>query len=143
MGAPPNGGEISGSKRDLTRQVDFSPPQGRCAAPAGQRGFPTQSDPLLERFIKERVLKYFCEELPEYVIACAGSLLGVALSRGASFPVGKVDFIQVYPVTFSEFIAEAAPDLFSYLDLITFTTCQGEQKVFVSVDKIWCESKGI
>ncbi|MDO9580288.1 MAG: ATP-binding protein [Bacteroidales bacterium] len=63
-------------------------------------------------------LKYFYEELPEYVIACAGSLLGVALSRGASFPVGKVDFIQVYPVTFSEFIAEAAPDLFSYLEQV-------------------------
>jgi len=60
-------------------------------------------------------LKYFCEELPDYVVACAGSLLGVALRRGASFPVGKVDFIQVYPVTFSEFLAEAAPDLFSYL----------------------------
>lgn len=63
-------------------------------------------------------LKYFCEELPEYVVACAGSLLGVALSRGASFPVGKVDFIQVYPVTFSEFLAEAAPDLFSYLEQV-------------------------
>jgi predicted AAA+ superfamily ATPase len=58
-------------------------------------------------------LKYFCEELPAYAIACAGSLLGVALSRGASFPVGKVDFLQVYPVTFSEFLAEAAPELCS------------------------------
>lgn len=61
-------------------------------------------------------LKYFCEELPEYAIASAGSLLGVALSRGASFPVGKVDFIQVYPVTFSEFLAKAAPELFSYIE---------------------------
>ncbi len=60
-------------------------------------------------------LKYFCEELPEYAVATAGSLLGVSLSRGASFPVGKVDFIHVYPVTFSEFLAVAAPDLFSYL----------------------------
>jgi len=63
-------------------------------------------------------LKYFYEELPEYVVTCAGSLLGVALSRGASFPVGKVDFMQVYPVTFSEFLAEAAPDLFSYLEQV-------------------------
>ena len=61
-------------------------------------------------------LKYFCEDAPEYVIACAGSLLGVAMSRGASFPVGKVDFIQVYPVTFSEFLAEADPNLYAYLD---------------------------
>jgi hypothetical protein len=60
-------------------------------------------------------LKYFCEELPEYAVATAGSLLGVSLSRGSSFPVGKVDFIHVYPVTFSEFLAVAAPDLFSYL----------------------------
>jgi len=63
-------------------------------------------------------LKYFCEELPEFAVACAGSLLGVALSRGASFPVGKVDFLQVYPITFSEFLAEASPELFSYLGQI-------------------------
>jgi len=61
-------------------------------------------------------LKYFCEDAPEYVIACAGSLLGVAMSRGASFPVGKVDFMQVYPVTFSEFLAEADSNLHAYLD---------------------------
>ena len=40
-------------------------------------------------------LKYFCEDCPEYAIACAGSLLGVALSRGASFPVGKVEFLGI------------------------------------------------
>jgi predicted AAA+ superfamily ATPase len=61
-------------------------------------------------------LKYFCEELPAYAIACAGSLLGVALSRGASFPVGKVDFLQVYPVTFAEFLSVAAPELFTYIE---------------------------
>ena len=61
-------------------------------------------------------LKYFCEDAPEYVIACAGSLLGVAMSRGASFPVGKVDFMQVFPVTFSEFLAEADSKLYAYLN---------------------------
>ena len=40
-------------------------------------------------------LKYFCEDAPEYYIACAGSLLGVAMSLGASFPVGKVDFLNI------------------------------------------------
>ena len=41
-------------------------------------------------------LKYFCEQAPEYAIVCAGSLLGVALNRqGASFPVGKVDFMHM------------------------------------------------
>ena len=49
-------------------------------------------------------LKYFCEQTPEYAIVCAGSLLGVALNRqGASFPVGKVDFIHMYPISFSEY----------------------------------------
>ncbi|MEI7597627.1 MAG: AAA family ATPase [Bacteroidota bacterium] len=61
-------------------------------------------------------LKYFCEESPEYCIACAGSLLGVALSRGASFPVGKVDFLAIYPVSFSEFLHHADAKLFDFLD---------------------------
>ncbi len=48
-------------------------------------------------------LKYFCEEAKEYHVACAGSLLGIRLSK-TSFPVGKVDFINLYPMTFSEFL---------------------------------------
>jgi hypothetical protein len=63
-------------------------------------------------------LKYFCEEAPEYHVACAGSLLGVAMSKGASFPVGKVDFIRVYPLTFSEFLAASSPELSNYLEQI-------------------------
>lgn len=63
-------------------------------------------------------LKYFCEEAPQYYIACAGSLLGVSLSRGASFPVGKVDFLQIYPITFSEFLSESDPGLFNYINNI-------------------------
>jgi predicted AAA+ superfamily ATPase len=63
-------------------------------------------------------LKYFNEEFPEYVIACAGSLLGVALSRGASFPVGKVEFLQVFPVSFSEFLEAADNQLFNFLESI-------------------------
>ncbi len=49
-------------------------------------------------------LKYFCEDASEYHIAVAGSLLGVTLHRGVSFPVGKVDILQLYPMTFSEFV---------------------------------------
>lgn len=63
-------------------------------------------------------LKYFSEEASEFSIAGAGSLLGVAMSRGASFPVGKVDFIQIHPVTFSEFLQETAPELSVYLGQI-------------------------
>ena len=48
-------------------------------------------------------LKYFCEEANDYHIACAGSLLGIRLSK-TSFPVGKVDFLNLYPMTFSEFL---------------------------------------
>lgn len=63
-------------------------------------------------------LKYFCEQAPEYCITCAGSLLGVAMSRGASFPVGKVDFMQLYPVSFTEFLSSADPQLAAYLNAI-------------------------
>jgi len=63
-------------------------------------------------------LKYFYEEAPEYFIACAGSLLGVAMNRESSFPVGKVEFMHLGPITFSEFLAEADSLLFSYLDKI-------------------------
>lgn len=49
-------------------------------------------------------LKYFCEDAPEYRIACAGSLLGVALASEDSFPVGKVEFLSMYPLTFREFL---------------------------------------
>lgn len=42
-------------------------------------------------------LKYFCEDAPEYAVVAAGSLLGVALSKGNSFPVGKVEFMEVLP----------------------------------------------
>lgn len=49
-------------------------------------------------------LKYFCEEAPEYHIAVAGSLLGILLHPGESFPVGKVDMLQMYPMNFIEFL---------------------------------------
>lgn len=49
-------------------------------------------------------LKYFAEEAPEYPICCAGSLLGVALHQGTSFPVGKVEFLTLQPLSFQEFL---------------------------------------
>ena len=61
-------------------------------------------------------LKYFAEEAPEYRIVAAGSLLGVAMARGASFPVGKVDFLNMQALSFSEFLAVADPALFAYID---------------------------
>ncbi|OJF77168.1 MAG: ATPase [Treponema sp. CETP13] len=49
-------------------------------------------------------LKYFCEEAPQYDIVCAGLLLGIALHKGTSFPVGKVDMLHLYPMSFKEFL---------------------------------------
>lgn len=49
-------------------------------------------------------LKYFSENAPEYHIIAAGSLLGMALHKGTSFPVGKVDFLHLYPLNFHEFL---------------------------------------
>ena len=49
-------------------------------------------------------LKYFYENAPQYHIICAGSLLGIALHEGTSFPVGKVDFLKLYPLSFDEFL---------------------------------------
>src|SRR3984957_9186432 len=63
-------------------------------------------------------LKYFYENAPEYAVASAGSLLGVAMSRGNSFPVGKVDFMHLNPVCFSEFLSAADKKLFDFLESI-------------------------
>lgn len=49
-------------------------------------------------------LKYFCEKAPEYHLAVAGSLLGITLHEGTSFPVGKVDMLYMYPMDFEEFL---------------------------------------
>ena len=49
-------------------------------------------------------LKYFYENAPQYHIVCAGSLLGIALHENTSFPVGKVDFLKLYPLSFKEFL---------------------------------------
>ena len=62
-------------------------------------------------------LKYFCEDAPEYHIIAAGSLLGVAINEGNfSFPVGKVNFLQMFPVSFKEYLRAADAVLFRQLD---------------------------
>ncbi|MEP6795036.1 MAG: AAA family ATPase [Saprospiraceae bacterium] len=52
-------------------------------------------------------LKYFYEQLPQLHIACAGSLLGIALGKQSSFPVGKVEFLDLYPLNFPEYLEAA------------------------------------
>lgn len=64
-------------------------------------------------------MKYFCENAPQYHIACAGSLLGIALAKPSSFPVGKVNFMQVDPMTFTEFLqANGDNNLVHYLEMV-------------------------
>ena len=64
-------------------------------------------------------MKYFCENAPEYHIACAGSLLGIALAKPSSFPVGKVNFMQIDPMTFAEFLtANGDENLVKYMESI-------------------------
>ncbi len=64
-------------------------------------------------------MKYFCELAPEYAVACAGSLLGLAFGHeGFSFPVGKVDHMYMYPVSFSEFLEQKDAGLYRYYQSI-------------------------
>ncbi len=64
-------------------------------------------------------LKYFYEQIPEYHIVCAGSLLGITLSRPLSFPVGKVDFLNLRPMCFYEFVlANGEEMLLEYIEKI-------------------------
>lgn len=62
-----------------------------------------------------KALKYFCEQAPQYHIMAAGSLLGIALHEGTSFPVGKVDFLDLYPMTFREFLLACGQERFVQL----------------------------
>ncbi len=57
-------------------------------------------------------LKYFNETAPEYQIICAGSPLGIALHQGTSFPVGKVEFMDLYPLSFTEFMRAMGKEQF-------------------------------
>jgi len=65
-------------------------------------------------------LKYFCENAPDYHIVSAGSLLGISLSKPLSFPVGKVDFLTLYPMSFYEFLLANGEDMLcDYLQKLT------------------------
>ena len=64
-------------------------------------------------------LKYFCEDEEEYYIIGAGSYLGIILSKGASFPVGKVEMIELKPITYKEFLLASGQEmLVDYIESI-------------------------
>lgn len=103
-------------------------------------------------------LKYFQEETNEYHIICAGSLLGIKLSY-TSFPVGKVDYLEMYPMTFTEFLlADNQDNLVDYMESITkiekipdiiFEQLNEKMKAYFiiggmpEVVKVWVETKDI
>jgi len=75
-------------------------------------------------------LKYFCEDAPEYHIVVAGSLLGLTMHQHVSFPVGKVQFLDLYPMNFIEFLSATKKDRFANLlgtlDFPTITTFKSQ-----------------
>ena len=75
-------------------------------------------------------LKYFAEQTPEYAICCAGSLLGVFLHDSVSFPVGKVEFLELNPLTFEEFLL--ANNESSLIDVINKTGIQEIPEIITS-----------
>lgn len=103
-------------------------------------------------------LKYFQEEANEYHIICAGSLLGIKLSH-TSFPVGKVEYLEMYPMTFTEFLlADGSENLVEYMESldkiekipdIIFTKLNEKVKSYFiiggmpEVVKTWVETKDI
>ncbi len=81
-------------------------------------------------------LKYFYENAPQYHIVCAGSLLGIALHEGTSFPVGKVDFLKLYPLSFREFLMATDKGRFSeLLDQQDFEMVKGFRQTYMDALK--------
>lgn len=81
-------------------------------------------------------LKYFYENAPQYHIICAGSLLGIALHQGTSFPVGKVDFLKLYPLSFKEFLLAQGKERFAeLLDKQDFSMITGFREIYIEALK--------
>jgi len=78
-------------------------------------------------------LKYFYEDAPQYHIICAGSLLGIALHQGTSFPVGKVAFLKLYPLSFKEFLMATDKERFAeLLDKQDFEMITGFKQTYIN-----------
>jgi predicted AAA+ superfamily ATPase len=87
-------------------------------------------DEVQEKPIVLTLLKYFAEKAPEYCVAVAGSLLGIAIHQGSSFPVGKVDRLHLYPLDFEEFCF--AMGLKPQIKAIRQAINAGERPIFTS-----------
>lgn len=83
-------------------------------------------------------LKYFYENAPQYHIVCAGSLLGIALHEGTSFPVGKVDFLKLYPLSYREFLMAAGKERFvKLLDKQDFGMVTSFRQIYIEALKYY------
>lgn len=83
-------------------------------------------------------LKYFYENAPQYHIVCAGSLLGIALHQGTSFPVGKVDFLKLYPLSFKEFLMASGKGQFAeLLDKRDFPMITSFKQTYIDALKLY------
>lgn len=83
-------------------------------------------------------LKYFCEEAPEWHVIAAGSLLGVAVKRRRmTVPVGKVQMVRMFPITFKEFLRTCDPSTYDYLNTVT----QPQNLPLIILDKLKSEYK--
>lgn len=81
-------------------------------------------------------LKYFCEDAPQYHIVCAGSMLGIALHEGTSFPVGKADFLSLYPLSFREFLMATAGERYAeLLDMRDYDMITSFKQVYIDALK--------
>ena len=81
-------------------------------------------------------LKYFHENAPRYHIVCAGSLLGIALHEGTSLPVGKVDFLKLYPLSFKEFLMAMEKERFAeLLDMQDFDMIASFRQTYIDALK--------
>lgn len=79
-------------------------------------------------------LKYFYENAPQFYIMSAGSLLGVSLHHQVSFPVGKVDFLPLYPMDFHEFLtALGKQDLVQLLELQDWTLISAMKSRYIDL----------
>lgn len=79
-------------------------------------------------------LKYFCEDLPDLHVAVAGSLLGISLHEGESYPVGKVETMQLYPMTFSEYLlARGRSRLLETLQQLDWETLRAQHELLTGL----------
>lgn len=79
-------------------------------------------------------LKYFCEYAPQYHIVVAGSLMGIAMHEGTSFPVGKVDVLHLYPMNFSEFLdARGESEMREMLEKADWTTIKFMKTKYINL----------